>query len=109
MKRFIAFVAVAAVLATTSAALAEPQKTTGKVKTYDTAKLELNLSGKKNADVVYYVPADLKDPGLKPGVKVVVTWELQDEKHMVSAIALKPVKPKPPKKPASETAAPATD
>ena len=109
MKRLIASAAFAVVLAATSAALAEPQKSTGKVKTYDAATHELNLGGKKNADIVYYVPADLKDPGLKPGVKIVVTWELQDEKHMVSAIALKPVKPKAPKTPAAEPAAPETD
>ena len=97
MKRLLASAALAAVLFSTSAALAASDETTAKVKAYDAAKHELNLGGKNNKDVVYYVPADLKDPGLKPGVRVTVSWELQDGKHQVSAIAIAPPKEKKPK------------
>ncbi len=102
MKRLLASAAVVAVLTTATAAFAAPVDVVGKVKSYDAAKHELNLRGKKNADIVYYLPTDLTDPGLKPGVRISLTWDMQDGKHMVSVIALKP-KPAKPAKPAKPT------
>ncbi|MEP0322518.1 DUF1344 domain-containing protein [Bauldia litoralis] len=103
MKRLLVSAVVAAVLSISSAAIAAPQQAGGKVKTYDAAKHELSLTGKKNTDIVYFVPATVTDPGLKPGARVTVTWDLVDGKHTVSDVKLKPKKTKPakPAKPAT--------
>ncbi|MCB1486483.1 MAG: DUF1344 domain-containing protein [Bauldia sp.] len=98
MKRLLASATLVAAMTVATAGLAAADESVGKVKTFDAAKHELTLAGKKKKpDTVYFLPADFKDPGLKPGVRVAVTWTMQDSKHMASAVVLKPKTPKPAK------------
>ncbi|MCB1494616.1 MAG: DUF1344 domain-containing protein [Bauldia sp.] len=97
MKRIFASATLVAALTVATAGAASAEEDIGKVKTFDAAKHELTLKGKKKTDIVYYLPADFKDPGLKPGVRVAITWTMQDDKHMASNVVLKPKPAKPAK------------
>ena len=41
-----------------------------------------------NDGVVYQLPAGFKDPGLKAGAKVEVSWDMQAGKHEASKVTL---------------------
>ena len=82
MKRYIVPAAIAAVVASTSLALAD--QATGTIRTFDPSAKTLILQD----GTTYYLPQNFKDPGLKAGENVHVTWAMQGGKHMASAVAI---------------------
>ncbi|MBN9036604.1 MAG: DUF1344 domain-containing protein [Rhizobiales bacterium] len=84
MRALLVPAAVAALLATAPFALAATQTATGTVKAFDMKAHTLTL----NDGVVYQLPAGFKDPGLKAGAKVEVSWDMQAGKHEASKVTL---------------------
>ena len=82
MRRFVSSAVIVAALATAPFAFAAQTTTIGVVKSIDIKARTLVLEN----GVTYALPAEYKDPGLKVGDRVHVTWELQNGKHEVSAI-----------------------
>lgn len=82
MNRFIVPAALAAVVATSSLALAD--QTVGTIKAIDTKAMKLTL----NDGTTYMLPAGFKNPGLKTGEKVQVTWSMQNGQHEASTVVI---------------------
>ena len=82
MNRFVIPATVALVLATSSLAFAD--QSAGTVKAIDTKAMTLTLQD----GTTYYLPKNFSNPALKTGEKVQVTWIMQDNKHMASAIVI---------------------
>ena len=74
--------AVAVVALSTAAAFAAV--TTGSIKTLDMKAMTLTLDNGST----YILPTGFKDPGLKVGEKVSVTWALVKGKNQVSAVTI---------------------
>jgi Cu/Ag efflux protein CusF len=71
MRKLLVSTAAAAVLATSSLAFAAMHSTSGTVKDFDSHAMTLTLdNGHK-----YMLPKNFKDPGLKTGDKVSISWE----------------------------------
>lgn len=83
MKRVVVPVAVAAVLATSSIALAASQ-TEGRVKNYNMTGHQLTLED----GTLFYLPNNFSNDNIKAGTHVQITWEMQNGKHMASAVTL---------------------
>ena len=82
MNRFIVPAALAAVVATSSLALAD--QTVGTIKAFDAKAMKLTLKD----GTIYSLPAGFKDPGLKAGERVQVTWSMQSGQHEASAVVI---------------------
>ena len=74
--------AIAAVLATTSLALAD--QATGTVKSFDSGAMTLILQD----GTTYYLPKNFKNPGLKSGEQVRITWAMQNGRHVASDVSI---------------------
>lgn len=83
MRAFIIPAAIAALIAGAPLAMAA-QMTTGHVKAFDAKTNTLTL---KNG-TAYMLPVGFKDPGLKAGSKVQVSWDMQGGKHEASAVKI---------------------
>ena len=70
MRTLLIPAVAAAVLSTTAFSFAAEQHATGTIKTYDSKAMKLTL-----ADGNYMLPKKFKDPGLKTGEKVAISWE----------------------------------
>lgn len=79
MRKLLAPVAAAALLATSALAFAAPQHTDGTIKSYDSKSMSLTLADGTN----FVLPKHFKDPGLKAGEKVSVMWDMSG-KHKVA-------------------------
>ena len=82
MKRMIVPAAIAAVLATTSLALAD--QATGTVTSFDSGAMTLILQD----GTTYYLPKNFKNPGLKSGEQVRITWAMQNGRHVASDVSI---------------------
>jgi Cu/Ag efflux protein CusF len=84
MRALLVPAAAAALLATAPFALAAGQTATGTVKAFDMKAHTLTL----NDGTLYQLPAGFKDPGLKSGEKVQVSWDMQSGKHEASKVTI---------------------
>lgn len=82
MQRYLVPAVVLASLALMGPAFAA--QTTGTVKSFDAKAHTLTLKD----GVVYYLPTGFKDPGLKPGKKVSITWEMKSNQHQASNVTI---------------------
>lgn len=82
MNRTVVTAAFAAVIASSSLAFAD--QTTGMVRTFDPSALTLTLQDGS----IYYLPQNFKNPGLKAGERVQVSWTSQGGKHMANAVTI---------------------
>jgi Protein of unknown function (DUF1344) len=82
MRRLIVSAALAAVVASSSLAFAD--QATGTVKAFDSKAMTLTLQD----GTEYYLPQTFKNPGLKAGQKVEITWSMQGTEHMASAVVI---------------------
>lgn len=85
MNRYLAPVALAAALSLSSAAIAA-QHSSGAVRSYNAKGHTLTLED----GIAYQLPTKFKDPGLKEGVMVDVTWNMKNGKHLASAVTIQP-------------------
>lgn len=81
-KAIIVLSAVAASTLLSASAFAASQTKTGEIKSIDTAKQEIILSGGETFEAAKAVKLD----ALKSGEKVKITYELKDGKMLASAI-----------------------
>jgi Cu/Ag efflux protein CusF len=85
MRRFVVPAAfLAAVAATSIAYAAQAQLTTGTIKAFDPAARTVTLQ----TGVVYYLPAGWKDPGLKSGERVQISFDMHEGKHMAESVTI---------------------
>lgn len=82
MNRFVVPAALAAVMATSSLALAD--QSVGTVKHFDSKAMTLTLKDGS----MFYLPQGFKDPGIKTGEKVQITWSMANGKHEASAVTI---------------------
>jgi Cu/Ag efflux protein CusF len=81
MRALIVPAAIAAFFGASLAAFAA-QTTTGTVKDIDVKAKTLTLSD----GTVYELPGKFKNPGLKNGEKVQLSWDMKDGKHMATKV-----------------------
>lgn len=84
MRALLVPAAAAALLATAPLALAATQTATGTVKAFDLKAHTLTLDN----GTIYQLPAAFKDPGLKSGEKVQVSWQMKGGKHDASKVSI---------------------
>jgi hypothetical protein len=84
MRKLIVSAAVAAVLASGSVAFAAVKHTTGKVKSYDGTSMSLVLADGST----FTLPKTFKDPGLKAGEKVRVSWDMNGKNKIAEAVKI---------------------
>ena len=82
MKRLVISAAVAVVALSSSLAFAD--QTSGTVKAFDAKAMTLILQDGSE----YYLPKTFHDPGLKAGEKVSITWAMQNNERMASAVVI---------------------
>jgi Cu/Ag efflux protein CusF len=83
MRIMLAPAALAAALALAPAAFAG-QTATGSIKSIDMEAHTLTLSD----GTVYMLPSSFRDPGLKVGEKVSVSWEMHNGKHLADTVTI---------------------
>ncbi len=81
MRAILVPATLAALLAAAPLAMAA-QTSTGHVKSFDAKSNVLTLRN----GVVYNLPADFKNPGIKSGSKVQISWDMRDGKHEASKV-----------------------
>lgn len=83
MRALLVPVAVAAAISAVSVASAA-QRTTGDVKSFNMKAHTLTLS----SGTTYTLPKSFKDPGLKAGEKVKVTWDMLKGRHAATDVII---------------------
>lgn len=83
MRALIVPAITAAFLATSTLAFAA-EMATGTVRSFDLTTHTLTLDN----GTVYSLPTSFKDPGLKVGEKVSISWEMKDGKHMADSVTI---------------------
>ena len=83
MRRIVVSAAAVALLASASVAFAA-QSSTGTVKAYSSKSMTLTLKD----GGVYHLPKNWKNPGLKAGEKVAVTYDVKSGKRIASTVEL---------------------
>ena len=81
MRSFILPVTIAAILATAPLALAS-ETATGSIKAFDLKAMTITLDN----GTMYTLPKSFKDPGLKTGEKVQLSWDMQNGKHAATDV-----------------------
>ncbi|PTM98569.1 DUF1344 domain-containing protein [Mycoplana dimorpha] len=84
MRVLLSKLAIVAFLAAPAVALAAPQTTTGTVKSFSPKQMTLTLDN----GTVYMLPKGYKNPGLKAGEKVSITWNMAGKKHEATAVKI---------------------
>lgn len=84
MRKLIVSAAIAAVVASGSVAFAAVKHTTGKIKTYDGTAMSLVLADGS----AFTLPKTFKDPGLKAGEKVRVSWDMSGKHKVAEAVKI---------------------
>ncbi len=82
MRKLIVSATAAALLASGSVAFAAVKHTTGTIKSYDGTALSLVLDDGST----FTLPKTFKDPGLKAGDKVRVSWDLSGKNKIAEAV-----------------------
>jgi len=84
MRKFLVPAAAAVLLATSSMSFAATSSTTGTVKAYDAKAMTLTLQD----GTVFHLPKHFKDPGIKVGEKVSVSWTMVKKLHDASTVKI---------------------
>lgn len=84
MRTLLIPAALAAILSTSALALAATYHTDGMVKAFDVKAMTLTLADGS----VYSLPQTFKDPGLKTGEKVQISWEQSGAKKMADTVTI---------------------
>jgi hypothetical protein len=84
MRTLLIPAAAAAILASSAFAFAAAQHTTGTVKAFDAKAMTLSLADGSQ----YSLPQSFKDPGIKAGEKVNVSWEQSGAKKMADSVTI---------------------
>ena len=82
MRKLIVSATAAALLASGSVAFAAVRHTTGTIKSYDGTALSLVLDDGST----FTLPKTFKDPGLKAGEKVRVSWDVSGKNKIAEAV-----------------------
>ncbi len=82
MRKIIVSAAAAALLASSSMAFAAVKHTTGMIKTFDTATKSLVLDNGSSL----MLPETFKNPGLKVGEKVRVSWDMNGKNKIAESV-----------------------
>jgi Protein of unknown function (DUF1344) len=82
MNRLFVSAALAAVLASSSLAFAD--QASGTIKAFDAKAMTLTLQD----GTEYYLPKTFKDPGLKTGERVQISWAMQNGERMASSVVV---------------------
>lgn len=83
MRALLAPAALVAFISVVPLAMAA-QMSTGSVKAFDAKTHSLTLAD----GTTYKLPAGFKDPGIKVGNKVQVSWEMHDGSHAASKVTV---------------------
>lgn len=84
MRSYIAPAFVAGMLLATPVALAATQQSTGTVKAIDMSAMTLTL----NNGTTYHLPQGFKDPGIKAGERVQVSWNMQNGQYDATTVTI---------------------
>lgn len=84
MRKIIVSAAAAALLASGSAAFAAVKHTTGTVKTFDATAMSLVLDNGSS----FTLPSTFKDPGLKVGEKVRISWDTSGKNKIAESVKI---------------------
>ncbi|KAA3451970.1 hypothetical protein C7I87_04905 [Mesorhizobium sp. SARCC-RB16n] len=84
MRKIIVSAAAAALLASGSVAFAAVKHTTGTVKSFDAMAKSLVLDNGSS----FTLPATFKDPGLKAGEKVRISWDMSGKDKVAEAVKI---------------------
>jgi len=84
MRALLIPAAFAAILSTTALGLAATQQASGTIKQYDAKAMTLTLADGST----YSLPQKFKDPGLKAGEKVQISWEQSGAKKMADTVTV---------------------
>lgn len=85
MRTLLIPAAAAAILATSAFAFADPaQHATGTIKTFDGKAMTLTLADGST----YMLPKTFKDPGLKAGERVSVSWNKDGAKKLADQVTI---------------------
>lgn len=82
--RALTIPAVTAIFLASHALAFAAENVTGTIKSLDLSAHTVTLDN----GTVYTLPSDFKDPGLKTGQKVSISWEMMDGKHMVDSVMI---------------------
>lgn len=83
MRVLLSNLAIVALLSVPAAAVAA-QTASGTVKSYSPSHMTLTLAN----GTTYILPKGFKDPGLKAGEKVSVSWDMVGKKHEAHAVKI---------------------
>ena len=84
MRTLLVPAAIAALLATSAISFAAAQHATGTVKAFDAKAMTLTLA---DGDT-YVLPKTFKNPGLKAGENVSITWEMKGAKKTADTVTI---------------------
>ena len=84
MRKLLVPAAAAAILASSAVAFAATHNASGKVKSIDMQMGTLTLSN----GTQYVLPKGFKDPGLKAGEKVTVSWDMKNGSKMAEKVKI---------------------
>ena len=84
MRVVLASLTAATILVSSMTAFAANTMTTGVIKSFDAKQNSLIL----NDGTVYSLPKGFKDPGLKAGKKVELSWHMQNTKHAADTVKI---------------------
>lgn len=84
MRTLLVTTATAAVLATSTLTFAATQQASGTVKAFDAKAMTLTLA---DGDT-YVLPKTFKNPGLKAGEHVSISWETSGSKRIADKVTL---------------------
>ena len=84
MRVVLATITAATILASSLGAFAASTMTSGVVRSFDAKQQTLTLKD----GTAYSLPSGFKDPGLKAGKKVELSWHMQDTKHAADTVKI---------------------
>jgi len=84
MRKLIVTATAAAFLASSGAAFAAVKHTTGKVKSFDGMAMNLVLDNGST----FTLSKAFKDPGIKPGEKVRVSWDMSGKNKVAETVKI---------------------
>jgi hypothetical protein len=84
MRKLLVPAAAAAIFATSAVAFAAVQHTDGTIKTFDTKAMSLTLADGTS----FQLPKHFKNPGLKAGEKVSVSWDMSGKNKVAETVKI---------------------
>jgi Cu/Ag efflux protein CusF len=84
MRKLVLPAAIAALLATSAIAFAATHSASGTVQSFDAKAMTLTL---KNG-TAYMLPKSFKDPGIKAGDKVSISWDTRNGSNVAEKVRI---------------------